>query len=139
LGPKAYLSTDLALDPVAILSYFVRRWQIEVTFAEVRRHLGVETQRQWPDLAIARTTPCLFGLFSIVTLVADQLYAQGALVVRSAAWYEKPVPTFSDALAAIRRHLWRQESFSTSSPAAEIVKIPHAMLERLTDALAYAA
>lgn len=139
LGPKAYLSTDLELDPVEILTYFVRRWQIEVTFAEVRRHLGVETQRQWSDLAIARTTPCLLGLFSIVTLMADHLYAQGAHVVRTAAWYEKPAPTFSDALASVRRQLWQQESFSTSASAAEIVKIPRAALERITDALAYAA
>ena len=36
----------------------------------VRTHLGVETQRQWSDLAIARTTPALLGLFSWTTLAA---------------------------------------------------------------------
>jgi hypothetical protein len=139
LDPKAFLCTDLELDPVAILSHFVRRWQVEVTFEEVRAHLGVETQRQWSDLAIARTTPCLLGLFSLVALMAERLHARGALVVRQAAWYEKPVPTFSDALAAVRRQLWKQQSFSISPSETQITKIPRALLERLTDALAYAA
>ncbi len=139
LDPQAFLCTGLELEPSQILSYFVRRWQIEVTFAEVRRHLGVETQRQWSDQAIARTTPALLGLFSLVALVADRLHADGALLVRQAAWYEKSNPTFSDALAAVRRHLWKLQTFSTSPSATEIAKIPRAALERLTDALAYAA
>lgn len=139
LDPKAFLSTDLDLNPVEILTYFVRRWQVEVTFAEVRRHLGVESQRQWSDLAIARTTPCLLGLFSLVTLMADRLDIQGALQVRQTAWYEKADPTFSDAIAAVRHHLWRQQTFSTCPSAVQIVKIPRLVLERLTQALAYAA
>ncbi len=65
--PQALLCTDPAQDPVQILRWFVQRWQLEVTFREVRDHLGVETQRQWSDQAIARTTPCLLGLFSLVT------------------------------------------------------------------------
>lgn len=68
LDPRAFLSTDLELDPVQIPRYFVRPWQIEVTFAEVRRHLGVETQRQWSNQAITGTTPTLLGLFSRVVL-----------------------------------------------------------------------
>src|SRR5438034_7092694 len=85
------------------------RWQVEVTFAEVRRHLGVETQRQWSDLAIARTTPALLGLFSLVTLWAG---ATRGVQPRSAAWYPKPRPTFSDALAAVRHHLRSEEHTS---------------------------
>jgi hypothetical protein len=139
LDPKAFLSTDLDLCPVEVLTYFVRRWQVEVTFAEVRRHLGVESQRQWSDLAIARTTPCLLGLFSLVTLSADQLHERGELHPRTAAWYQKADPTFSDCIAAVRHHLWRQQIISTSPSAAEIVKIPRPALERLTQALAYAA
>ena len=75
LKPQAFLCTDLDADPLDILRWFVRRWSIEVTFAEVRRHLGVETQRQWSDPAIARTTPALLGLFSLITLWAHELYA----------------------------------------------------------------
>lgn len=139
LDPKAFLSTDLELDPITILRYFVRRWQIEVTFEEARRHLGMESQRQWSDLAIARTTPCLLGLFSIVTLAADHLHGQGRLSVRQSAWYAKPLPTFSDALAAIRRELWQADGFVISRPEAQTLKIPRTTWERLTDALAYAA
>lgn len=77
LDPKAFLCTELQADPLDILRWFVRRWTVEVTFEEVRRHLGVETQRQWSDLAILRTAPCLLGLFSITTLMADRLASDG--------------------------------------------------------------
>jgi hypothetical protein len=59
---KAYFSTDQAQCAAEIVEDFVKRWPIEVTFEESRAHLGVETQRQWSDLAIERSTPCLFGL-----------------------------------------------------------------------------
>jgi hypothetical protein len=58
------------------------RWQLEVTFQEVRRHLGFETQRQWSDLAIRRTTPALLGLFSLITLFAHQRMTQSTEAVR---------------------------------------------------------
>lgn len=139
LEPRAYLCTNLQMKPVRILSFFVRRWQMEVTFAEVRRHLGVETQRQWSRQAIARTTPVLLALFSIVALLAQRLHHQQPLSVRSAAWYEKPLPTFSDALAAVRRHLWKSEKFSYSPTDGEYDLIPRELFNRFADALAYAA
>lgn len=139
LAPAAFLCTQESLTPVEILSFFVRRWQVEVTFEEVRAQLGVETQRQWSDLAIARTTPCLLGLFSLVTLLANHLHAQGTLAVRRAAWYEKAVPTFSDALAAVRCELWRDEGFSISRAGGKRLKIPPALLDRLAHVIAYAA
>ena len=95
---------------------FVRRWTIEVTFAEVRRHLGVETQRQWSDQAIARTTPALLGLYALVALWADAMHQTHALVGRSARWYQKDKLTFSDALAAVRRQLWADDTLSNFSP-----------------------
>ena len=64
--PQALLSTDPAQEAVAIVEAFVLRWQLEVTFPEARAHLGRETQRQWSNRAIQRTTPALFGLFSLV-------------------------------------------------------------------------
>ena len=102
--PQALLATDPALAAAEVVGYFVRRWQLEVTFEEARRHLGVETQRQWSDAAVARTTPVLLGLFSVVTLLAARLVRDGRLRVRTAAWYAKPTPTFGDALAAVRAH-----------------------------------
>jgi hypothetical protein len=123
LRPQAFLCTDLDADPLDILRWFVRRWSIEVTFAEVRRHLGVETQRQWSDPAIARTTPALLGLFSLITLWAQHLCGETSPPPRSATWYSKTLPTFSDALALVRRELWADHDFRTSATAAEIVQI----------------
>ena len=137
--PCAFLSTELTQEPLRILSWFVRRWRMEVTFEESRAHLGVETQRQWSDLAIARSTPVLFGLFSLVTLMANSLIKDQTKVVRTAAWYAKEQPTFSDALALVRRYLWSSCHFQMSPSETDIVKIPRSLFERLTDAVCYAA
>jgi hypothetical protein len=135
---QALLSTDPTLAPVQIVEWFVRRWRLEVTFEEVRAHLGVETQRQWSALAIARTTPALLGLFSFITLLAHALLGAHPLPIRPAAWYAKPLPTFSDAIAWTRAFLW-QETFLMSPADHDIVKVPRSLLSRLTDTLCYAA
>jgi hypothetical protein len=137
---QALLCTDLDADPQKILSWFVMRWQLEVTFQEMRRHLGFESQRQWSDMAIRRTTPALLGLFSLVTLFAHGRMRQAAGVLWQTAWYRKRDPTFSDALAMVRKELWAQErTFCGSQSATDTVKVPRASVERLTDAVCYAA
>ena len=137
---QALLSTDPEAEPLQIIEWFVLRWRMEVTFQEVRLHLGVETQRQWSDLAITRTTPILFGLFSVVTLAAHDLYQQENFSPRNAAWYCKPLPTFSDALAVLRKRLWRcSEVFARSSSVPRGKQIPTSLLDRLVDTLCYAA
>ena len=137
--PQALLSTNLAYTPEQILPWFVRRWTMEVTFEEARAHLGMETQRQWNDRAIARTTPALLSLYSIVTLTAHLLLDKGATCVRSTAWYRKTRPTFSDALALVRQQLWDHLHFSMSQQETDMIKIPRALFERFIDAVCYAA
>ena len=107
-----------------IVKWFVLRWQTEVTFQEARAHLGMEMQRQWSDLAIARTTPALLGIFSLVALLAHQLASRDQLSVSGAAWYAKQWPTFSDAVAAVRQQLWHHQDFHLSLSDADVVKIP---------------
>src|SRR5438067_4981245 len=137
--PQALLSTDQAVAPAQIIGWFVRRWQLEVTFHEVRAHLGVETQRQWSDLAILRATPALLGLFSLVTLFAAALLRGQPLPVRQAAWYPKAAPTFADTLALVRQRLWPVTPSFTSPAEPDLVEIPRVLLERLTTTLAFAA
>jgi hypothetical protein len=138
---QALLCTDLSADPAQIISWFVRRWQMETTFQEVRQRLGFETQRHWSELAIRRTAPALLGVFSVITLLAHRHMAnKGEAIVRRAAWYDKTRPTFSDALALVRRELWSQEAtFCGSMREGETVKVPREFIERLTDAVCYAA
>ena len=139
-APQALLCTDPAADPTQILEWFVLRWQLEVTFQEVRTHLGMETQRQWSDLAIACTTPVLLGLFSWTTLAAHSLQKGHPMTQRRAAWYNKPSPTFVDAIALARRHLWlASEGFSLSVADRNAQELPTALYHRLVDCLAYAA
>lgn len=135
----ALLSTDLDLCPAQIVTWFVQRWQVEVTFEEVRAHLGVETQRQWSDKAIARTTPILLGLFSWITLAAHLLVQQGQVSVRQTAWYVKVRPTFSDAISWVRQALWFPAATSYTSPKeTDMAKIPRSLLDRLVDTVCYA-
>lgn len=138
-APQALLSTDPSLAPAQIVGWFVQRWQLEVTFHEARAHLGIETQRQWSELAILRTTPALFGLFSLVTLFAAALLGGQPLPVRQAAWYPKAAPTFAETLAFVRQRLWPSTVSSISSTEPDLVEIPRALLDRLTDTLAFAA
>jgi len=136
---QALLCTDLAVAPAQVVAWFVRRWQLEVTFEEARRHLGLETQRQWSEWAIRRTTPGLLGLCSLVTLVTQQHGSQAPLRAQQAAWYPKAQPIFADALACVRRDLWTQATFPLSEESPALVKVPRAFVERLTETLCYAA
>ncbi len=139
IAPVALLSTDEQLSAQTIINYFIRRWTVEVTFEEVRRHIGVESQRQWSDLAIARTTPVLMGLFSIVTLWADKLQQQRGIEAQQSAWYQKVNPTFSDALALVREQLWAKQQFLTSPPEAEIKYLNEPLMQHLCAMMARAA
>jgi hypothetical protein len=137
--PQALLCTDLTAEPAQILEWFVLRWRLEVTWQEARAHLGLETQRPWNAWAIARTTPALLGLFSIITLLAGPMAQEHALPVRQAIWYRNIQPTFTDAIAVVRQHLWTSTYFYMSPAQADLVEFPGALLNRLTETLCYAA
>jgi hypothetical protein len=124
--PQALLSTNLEPTSEQMLAWCVRRWTIEVTFEDARAHLGLETQCPWNDQAIARATPALLSLYSIITLTAHLLIAKGVTWVRSAAWYDKTRPTFSDAIALVRRHLWEHTHVSTSPQETDMIQVPRA-------------
>jgi hypothetical protein len=134
---QALLSTDVSVTPEQMIKWFILRWRLEVTLHEVRAHLGVETQRQWSDLAILRTTPALLALFSLVTLMAHQHTQRQKLPIRQAAWYHKTQPTFSDALAVVRRHIWQQQCFPQVASPADSLKSSSAIQDRLLSALCY--
>jgi hypothetical protein len=137
-APQAFFSTDTALEPTTIIALFVRRWQIEVTFAETRAHLGVETQRQWSDKAIARTTPALLGLYSLTAIWACDLLPMTP-TPQTAAWYRKAAFTFTDAIGAVRLALWVGDIYRTSPRARDMREIPPERLTRMAEALCFAA
>jgi DDE superfamily endonuclease len=137
--PQALLCTDPAAEPEQVVRWFVQRWQVEVAFREARDHLGVETQRQWSDKAIARTTPCLLGLVSLVALLAARLPRPARLRVATAAWYRKQRPTFADTLAAVRREIWREQGLLASRISPQPRKLPTALRQGIAYALCHAA
>jgi hypothetical protein len=135
--PKAIFSTDPTQTAEQIIRDFMKRWSLEVTFEESHAHLDIELQRQWSDLAIERTTPMLFGLYSLVTLFGYVLRPDGHPPVAQAAWYHKSTATFQDVLAVVRWHLWGNFSFPTSPIDPDVVLVPRFTLSRLTHAVCY--
>jgi hypothetical protein len=136
---QALVCTELGARPEQIVRWFVLGWQMETTFQEAPRHLGMETQRQCSELAIRRTTPALLGLFSIVTLLAHRRMTRSVQAVRQASWYRKSRPTFSDALALVRKELWAHATFRGSPAETDTIKVPRGFVEHLTETLCYAA
>jgi hypothetical protein len=120
---------------VRSLPWVVRHWSVEVTWEDARAHLGLETQRQWSDRAIARTTPLLLALFSIVTVLALQLSQGGQIPIQATAWYRKAEPTFVDCLALVRRHLWHARYLVNSGSTAEFVQFPREAFDLLIHGL----
>lgn len=133
---RAYFCTAPAWSVERIMTTYMGRWSLEVTFAECRRHLGVETQRQWSDKAIARSTPALLGLFSLVVLLGYALHPKGEIPVERTAWYRKEQATFSDVLRTVRRHLWQADEILHGADEAGCILIHHSTLARLLDAVA---
>jgi hypothetical protein len=139
LRTEAFFSTNLNIAAIQIIRWFIFRWNIEVTFEELRAHLGFETQRQWSKLAIARTTPVLFGLFSIIVLFVIKITKDSPLAVLSCAWYKKPEATFSDVIAAARRHIWTINYFVNLSKKPNISYLFDDPIQHLLEQLCYAA
>jgi hypothetical protein len=139
LRREAFFCTDLQATPVQILEWVVMRWSVEVTCEEARAQLGLETQRQWADQAIARTTPVLLALFSLVTILALEVSPGGQLPVPVTAWYHKAEPTVTDCLALVRRHLWCTQYVVHSAPEPEFVPFPRQAFELWLTGLALAA
>jgi hypothetical protein len=130
--PKASFSTDLTQTAEQLIRDFMKRWSLEVTFEEGRAHLGIQRHRQWSDRAIERTTPLLFGLYSLVALFGQAVHPDGQIPGAQAAWYHKEAATCSDVLAFVRRHLRGQGTFPTSPTNPDVVLVPRSTLEWLS-------
>jgi len=139
LKDTAYLCTHFEATAQQIINWYVLRWTVETTFEDARTHLGLETQRQWSTLAIARTTPALLGLYALIVLLAHHLLRADPLPVQTTAWYTKPEATFSDVIAFVRRHLWQHTEFAHSHASTRPVPIPDAVLRGFLDLLCHAA
>jgi hypothetical protein len=139
LSDAAFFCTDLHATPEQVLHWVVMRWSVEVTFEEARAHLGLETQRQWADKAIARTTPVLLGLFSLVTVGAWRLCPSGHIPLEATAWYHKSEATFVDCLALVRQQIWRARYLVNSAPQADFVQLPREAFDLLFNDLPLAA
>ena len=135
--PRGTFSTGLEDTAASILAEVIRRWPLATAFEEARAHLGIETQRQGSDLAIVRETPCWFGLYSLVTLFGRALHQEHSLTIRTAAWYPKTQATFSNGLAAVRRHCWDGLDIQTSPRDPTRVEIPRTQFDRLMNAVCY--
>lgn len=129
---ESFFSTDQNLLAAKVVEYFVLRWNLETTFEETRAHLGIETQRQWSDEAINRTTPILMGLFSLVCLMALRLANGRGIQTLVTAWYDKKnQATFSDVMRFVKQAITREKYINMSWLNDDVVQIPWADIESL--------
>jgi hypothetical protein len=131
-------STDPSLTPEQIIEEYTGRWNIETMFEEMRAYLGLETTRGRCPPTVLRAAPCLFGLYGLVALWYDHLAARGA-AEGSVQWAGKQTTTFSDAISAVRRWLWKEWVFANADPGHAFAKLPEPLQEVLLYALAPAA
>lgn len=131
-------STDVDLSAQQIIERYTQRWNIETTFEEVRAYLGVETTQGWCQKTVQRAEPMLFGLYSVVALLYEQL-PQEAQEQGQVQWEGKQTVTFSDAISAVRRWLWTDWVFQKGSHEAAFSKLPLPLRQTLLYALAPAA
>jgi len=132
---EAFFSTAPEATAEQILNWFIMRWNVEVTFQELRAHLGLETQRQWSDTAIEKATPAIFSLFSLVVLMALEIIKTAPLPVRSSSWYHKPEATFSDVIAQVRRNIWVSRFFASSDKCTRSPLFQEDLLDSMLDLL----
>jgi hypothetical protein len=144
VSAAAFFSTNVNSQPDHIVACYAERWNIEVFFEEVRACMGFETQRGWCSSTIGRTTPCLFGVFSFVVVLAKRLFPQ-ELPIRQTAWYTKEDASFRDALSAVREHLWqhnimpeRQNNKAWSLKSTDMRLIPAPIFAAMQEIACYA-
>ena len=135
LRDEVFFCTDPDADPVQMVNWVVMRWSVETTFEEAREHLGMETQRQWSDLAIQRTTPIVLGLFSIVTWITFHLTQNEAIPIQKIAWYPKEKVPFSDCLFMVRKHIWQTQiqNYVISTSGQDITQFTPDLLDVLLE------
>jgi hypothetical protein len=136
---RCFYSTDPALSPERVVTLYTGRWSIEVTFQEVRRHLGFATPRSWSRRSVLRAAPCLLGLFSLVCLIYHRHTGGKGTRPRKTPWYAKAEVTFADAVESVRRVLWWQTVLKQSVPREPVPKLPTRLRETLLDQLSHAA
>lgn len=129
-----FFSTDPDMSPVAMVEAYAGRWNIETTFQELRCHLGLETTRGWCRRTVLRAAPCLFGLYTVVALLYQALPESKRC--GGVEWPGKAGVTFSDALTAVRRWLWREWVFPQAGGAAALEELPRPFQDVLFYALA---
>lgn len=129
MEPIFLASSSTKLSPLKILTYFIRRWNIEVTFQEAREHLGFDTQRNWSDKAVDRVTPCVLGMYTLTVLIAISICKVNKMEIpkRETSWYSKKTTTFSDIHAFVRKEFMKAVFYSITGDkdsCAENTKTP---------------
>jgi hypothetical protein len=133
-----FLTTDARMTAQEVIETYVGRWNEETTFQEMRSYLGLESTRGWKEKTVLRAAPCLFGLYTVVACLYSQLPRRyrGERVVQ---WRGKAVVTFSDAITAVRRWLWREWVFAIPGYKPAFEKLSRSFRSLLLHALAPAA
>lgn len=103
-----FLTTDLTLTAVEVLECYNDRWAIEDTFKNTKQLLGGQQPQTFKGQGSERAAGLSLWLYSVVWLwYLNQKPENRYFIVQP--WYDqKATPSFADAIACLRRTLWRE-------------------------------
>jgi hypothetical protein len=137
-----FYSTDPRMSPRRIIELYAARWSLEVTFQELKQHLGFTSTCNRIKRSVLRAAPCLMGCFSVVTLIYTALLADQPALARprqTLCYHNKSEPSFSDALFTLRRALWDQTILRQTWGDQVVAKLPPQLKTFVLSHLAEAA
>ena len=133
-----FFSTDVNMTAQAMIETYVRRWNLETTFQEMRSYVGLETTRGWKKATVMRVEPCLFGLYSVIVCLYSQLPTKYTKS-KGVDWEGKEGLTFSDAITAVRKWLWTEWVFRAAGHHEAFENLPKGFQDLVLNGLAPAA
>ena len=103
-----FLTTDLNMTAKEVLECYNDRWAIEDTFKNTKQLLGGQQPQTFKGKGPERAAGLSLWLYSVVWLwYLQQKSTDRYFIVQP--WYsQKAVPSFADAIACLRRRLWRE-------------------------------
>ena len=113
---EVFFTTAPTMTAQEVVESFVRRWGLETTFQETRRHLGLETLRNRCSTAVRRSVPLLLATYSLVVVWFAKHVQCPSEHKQHTPWYTKPSIAFSDMFAAARQDVLSEILLPRSGP-----------------------
>ena len=108
-GRQVFFSTNVNWSLPFILQTYALRWSIEVTFENLKQHLGFSDAANWKEQAVRRTAPQAGVLMSLIVVWFHKA-GHKSVEFPDRPWYpQKRWPSFGDMLTTLRRQSFEEK------------------------------